>query len=68
MKSARVLNSFSELSNQLQEGGEAGQVSAQSGIMVIDPFQLRLVCSAPARTCALILADPQVSLDPDHYP
>lgn len=46
---------------QLQEGGEACQVSLQAGIAVIDPFQLRLACSAPARSCALILAEHEVS-------
>ncbi|BDA49831.1 probable trafficking protein particle complex subunit 11 at N-terminal half [Coccomyxa sp. Obi] len=40
-------------------GGEAGQVVATTGITVVDPFQLKLVCSAPARTCPLIVADPQ---------
>ncbi|KAK9904998.1 hypothetical protein WJX75_007420 [Coccomyxa subellipsoidea] len=59
-RSGRVVLSVRLNYQTEQEGGEAGQVSAQSGITVIDPFQLRLVCSAPARTCALILADPQV--------
>ena len=44
----------------LQAGGEAGQVVATTSIAVVDPFQLQLVCSAPAGTCSLIIADPQV--------
>lgn len=43
-------------------GEEAGQVAVTCGISVLEPFEMQLVCSLPARSSSLILPDAEVPL------